>query len=59
MGKIATIRYLQSVILERFPPGPERQHWLAWRAEFSCAEETRQYLPDLAFPRDDDPPLAH
>ncbi len=59
MDKVTAIAYLRGVILERFPPGPERQRWLAWLTEFSHAEET---LQSLAAPRidlgDDVPPLA-
>jgi hypothetical protein len=60
MDKVTAMAYLRSVILERFPPGPERQRWLAWLDEFSHAEETLQTLSGLLIsPDDEEPPLAH
>jgi hypothetical protein len=60
MDKDNAIRYLRNVILERFPPGPDRQRWLAWLTEFSNAEEILQSLPGLLISRDnDEPPQAH
>ena len=60
MGKDTAIGYLRSVILEPFPPGPDRQRWLAWLAEFSPAEESLQTLSGLLIsPDDEEPPLAH
>jgi hypothetical protein len=60
MGKVAAMAYLRSVILERFPPGRDRQRWLAWLTEFSRAEETLQTLSGLLIsPDDEEPPLAH
>jgi hypothetical protein len=55
MDKLTAMGYLRSVILKRFPPGPNRQRWLAWLTEFSHAEETLQQLSQ----GDDDPPYAH
>ena len=60
MSKVTAMAYLRSVILERFPPGPDRQRWLTWLAEFSRAEENLQSLPDLLLSQEDDkPPQAH
>ena len=61
MNKVAAMAYLRSVILERFPPGPDRQRWLAWLTEFSHADETRQTLSGflITSPDDEEPPLAH
>jgi len=60
MDKATAISYLRSMILERFPPGPNRQRWLTWLTEFSRAEETFQTLSGLLISQDDDePPLAH
>lgn len=44
MDKATAMQYLRSVILKRFPPGPDRQRWLAWLTEFSHADETQQTL---------------
>jgi hypothetical protein len=35
MNKETAIAYLRHIILERFPPGPERHWWLNWLTEFS------------------------
>ena len=60
MDKITAMAYLRSVILERFPPGPDRQRWLAWLTQFSDADETLQTLSALLFsPDDEEPPPAH
>ena len=60
MDKDTAIAYLHSVILERFPPGPDRQDWLAWLSEFSRAEETLQIFSGLLIsPDDDEPPHTH
>jgi hypothetical protein len=60
MDKVTAMAYLRSVILERFPPGPDRQRWLAWLTEFSDAEETLQTLSGPLFsPDDEEPPPAH
>ena len=59
MDKLTAMEYLRSVILERFPPGPDRRRWLAWLTEFSHAEETLQTLSGLLIPEDDGPPPAH
>jgi len=39
--------YLRGMILERFPPGSDRQRWLEWLTEFSHAEETLENLSGL------------
>jgi len=59
MEKRVAIEYLRSVILERFPPGSNRERWLEWLTEFSRAEETLQALPELLVLHDDEPPPAH
>jgi hypothetical protein len=60
MDKATAIGYLRSVILERFPPGPDRQRWLTWLTEFSRAEEILQTLSGLLISQDDEePPFAH
>ena len=60
MDKLTAMKYLRSVILERYPAGPDRQRWLAWLTEFSHAEEILQSLPGLlTSPHDDEPPQAH
>jgi hypothetical protein len=46
------------VILQRFPPGPDRQRWLTWLAEFSQAEQRLSISSELLFgdfPSDDEP----
>jgi hypothetical protein len=37
MDKNTAIKFLQQVIFERFPPGPQRA-WLEWLDEFAHAE---------------------
>ena len=60
MDKATAMEYLRSVILERFPPGPDRQRWLAWLIEFSQLDETLQTFSGLLISQDDDkPPQAH
>jgi hypothetical protein len=59
MDKDTAMESLRSVILERFPPGPNRQRWLAWLHEFSRAEKTLQTLSGLLISEDDEPPYAH
>lgn len=60
MDKDTAMGYLRSVILERFPPGPDRQRWLAWLSEFSRAEETLPSVSGLLISLDgDEPPQAH
>jgi hypothetical protein len=53
MSKVTAIAYLRSVILERFPPGPTRQRWLAWLTEFSRAEETLEPISGLPLSQED------
>lgn len=60
MSKVTAMAYLRSVILERFPPGPDRQRWLAWLTELSRAEETLQSLSGFPISLDDEEsPYAH
>jgi len=60
MEKNTAIAYLRCVILERFPPGPGRQRWLAWLSEFSQAEGNLQRLSELLTSQEDDePPRPH
>lgn len=60
MDKVTAMAYLRGIILERFPPGPERQRWLAWLSEFSCAEETLQTLSEPQIDlHGDESPHAH
>jgi hypothetical protein len=59
MDKLTAMGYLRNVILERFPPGPDRQRWLAWLTAFSRAEETPQTLSGLLISSGDDPPHTH
>lgn len=60
MDKITAVAYLRGVILERFPPGPDRQRWLSRLTEFSHAEESLQTLSELQTNLDnDEPPHAH
>ena len=60
MSKVTAMAYLRSVILKRFPPGPDQQRWLAWLDQFSHAEDTLQTLSGLLIsPDDEEPPLAH
>jgi hypothetical protein len=54
IDKVTAMGYLRSVIVERSPPRPDRQRWLAWLTEFSRAEEILQSLPGLLISRDDD-----
>ena len=56
MDKITAMDYLRGVILKRFPPGEDRQHWLDWLAEFSRAEESLQALSGHF---SEDPPDMH
>lgn len=53
MDTVTAIAFLRGVILERFPPGPERERWLAWLIEFSQAEETFQAFSGLLISQSD------
>ena len=39
MDKPTAIETIRRVILYRFPPGPERVHWLSWLDAFVAAGE--------------------
>lgn len=56
MDKATATQHLSGAIFERFPPGPDRQRWLARLTEFSGAEEILQSLPRLLISQDDDEP---
>jgi len=39
MDKPTAIESIRRVILNKFPPGPERLHWLSWLGAFVAAAE--------------------
>ena len=47
MDKASAIEFLHNLILTRFPPGSEREGWLAWLVEFTHAEENLETLSGL------------
>jgi hypothetical protein len=59
MDRVTPTAYLREVILNRFPPGPDREQWLAWLTEFSHAEETLETLSGLLIGDTEEPSHTH